>query len=90
MRIWLETTRAAPSRPAPAPTTRRAPIRSERMPAASEPAPKMTQLTKAMPEISERVQPNSSSRGRRNTASEKMMPVPTAMMATDAARTTQP
>ena len=76
--------------PAPAATTRRAPIRSERAPHANEPTPKMIQLTRATPEIRERVQPNSSSRGRRNTASEKMVPVPTAMTATDAARTIQP
>ena len=42
------------------------------------------------PEIRDRVQPNSSSSGRRNTASEKIVPVPTAMMATDASRTTHP
>jgi len=50
----------------------------------------MTQLTKAIPEIRDRVQPNSSSSGRRNTAKEKIVPVPTAMRATDAASTTQP
>ena len=55
-----------------------------------EPTPKITQLTKATPEIRDRVQPKSSSSGRRNTASEKIVPVPTAMMATDAMRTTQP
>jgi hypothetical protein len=59
-------------------------------PAAKDPAPKMAQLTKAMPEMRDRVQPNSSSRGRRNTAREKIVPVPTAMIATDAASTTQP
>ena len=79
-----------PSRAAPTATTRRAPIRSETIPAAKEPIPKMTQLTKATPKISDRVQPNSSSRGRRKTAREKIVPVPMAMMATDAARTTQP
>ena len=72
------------------PTTRRAPTRSDRAPQANEPRPKMTQFTRAIPEMRERLQPNSSSRGRRNTASEKIVPVPTAMRATDAARTTQP
>ncbi len=50
----------------------------------------MIQLTRATPEMRDRVQPNSSSSGRRNTASEKIVPVPTAMMATEAARTTHP
>jgi hypothetical protein len=90
VRIWLDTTSAAPSRAAPAATTRRAPIRSETTPATNEPTPKITQLTKATPEIRDRLHPKSSSSGRRNTASEKIVPVPTAMMATDAMRTTQP
>ena len=50
----------------------------------------MSQLTNAIPAMSERLQPNSSSRGLRNTASEKSVPMPTATIAMPAARTHQP
>jgi len=43
-----------------------------------------------MPEMRARLQPNSSSSGARNTASEKMIPTPTVRIATAAASTTQP
>jgi hypothetical protein len=50
----------------------------------------MSQFTSAMPEISVRLQPNSSSSGFRKTASEKVMPTPTVTIAIAAASTIQP